>query len=119
MWGDEPRPPAAIRAWLSIGAAIATIALKTGAWWVTGSVGLLSDAAESVVNLVAAVVALIALRARRGPPTTNHNFGHAKAEYFSAGVEGAMIFVAAAVILVAAVERLLHRGRWNRSASAY
>ncbi|HNP56496.1 MAG TPA: cation diffusion facilitator family transporter [Gordonia sp. (in: high G+C Gram-positive bacteria)] len=95
-------------AWLSIGAAIATIALKTGAWWVTGSVGLLSDAAESVVNLVAAVVALIALRVAARPADDNHNFGHAKAEYFSAGVEGAMIFVAAAVILVAAVERLLH-----------
>lgn len=95
-------------AWLSIAAAIATIVLKTGAWWLTGSVGLLSDAAESVVNLVAAVVALIALRVAARPADDNHNFGHAKAEYFSAGVEGAMIFVAAAVILVAAVERLLH-----------
>lgn len=93
---------------LSIAAAIATIALKTGAWAMTGSVGLLSDAAESTVNLVAAVVALIALRVAAKPATDQFLYGRAKAEYFSAAVEGAMIFVAAAVILVTAVERFVH-----------
>jgi cation diffusion facilitator family transporter len=95
-------------AWLSISAAVVTIALKSGAYLLTGSVGLLSDAAESLVNLVAAVVALIALHVAARPADDNHNFGHGKAEYFSAGIEGLMIFVAAGVILVSAVERFLH-----------
>ncbi|MCL6423027.1 cation diffusion facilitator family transporter [Brachybacterium sp. JHP9] len=95
-------------AWLSIAAAVATIALKSAAWAMTGSVGLLSDAAESTVNLVAAVVALIALRVAAQPATDKYLYGRAKAEYFSAAVEGAMIFVAAAVILVTAVERFIH-----------
>ncbi|MGD7706992.1 cation diffusion facilitator family transporter [Microlunatus sp. Y2014] len=94
-------------AWLSIAAAIVTITLKTGAWWITGSVGLLSDAAESVVNLVAAVAALIALRVAARPADDDHHFGHAKAEYFSAALEGVMIFIAAAVILVTAVTRFI------------
>jgi len=94
-------------AWLSIAAALATIVLKTVAWRVTGSVGLLSDAAESVVNLVAAVVALIALRIAAKPADKNHHFGHSKAEYFSSAVEGVMIFVAASVILVFGIQRLL------------
>lgn len=94
-------------AWLSIAAALVTIALKTGAWWVTGSVGLLSDAAESVVNLVAAVVALYVLKVAARPADKNHHFGHSKAEYFSSAVEGIMIFVAAAAILVFAIRRLL------------
>ena len=94
-------------AWLSIAAAVVTIALKSGAYLLTGSVGLLSDAAESVVNLVAAVVALIALRVAARPADENHNFGHGKAEYFSAGVEGLMIFVAAGFILVSSVKRFL------------
>ena len=93
---------------LSVVAALATIGLKTWAWWVTGSVGLLSDAAESVVNLVAAVVALIALQVAARPADDNHHYGHGKAEYFSAGLEGLMIFVAAAVILVTAAQRFLH-----------
>lgn len=93
---------------MSIAAAIATIALKTGAWALTGSVGLLSDAAESVVNLVAAVVALIALKVAARPADKNHHFGHSKAEYFSAAIEGVMIFVAAVVILITAVERFVH-----------
>ncbi|MGB4891100.1 MAG: cation transporter, partial [Propionicimonas sp.] len=71
-------------AWLSIGAAIATIGLKSGAFLLTGSVGLLSDAAESIVNLVAAIVALIALRVAAQPFDEKHHFGHSKAEYFSA-----------------------------------
>ena len=93
--------------WLAVAAALATIALKTVAWWVTGSVGLLSDAAESVVNLVAAVVALVALKVAALPADKNHQYGHTKAEYFSAAVEGIMIFLAAATIIVFAIQRLL------------
>jgi cation diffusion facilitator family transporter len=95
-------------AWLSIAAAVITISLKMLAFKVTGSVGLLSDAAESVVNLVAAIVALVALRVAALPADHNHHFGHGKAEYFSAWIEGLMIFVAAAVIVVTAVQRLIH-----------
>ena len=95
-------------AWLSIAAAIVTITLKTGAWALTGSVGLLSDAAESTVNLVAAVVALIALTVAAQPASERFLYGRAKAEYFSAAVEGAMIFVAAAFILITAVERFVN-----------
>lgn len=104
----SPRVDLTKFAWLSIAAALVTIALKTSAWLLTGSVGLLSDAAESVVNLVAAIVALIALRVAAKPADKNHHFGHSKAEYFSAAVEGVMIFVAAAVILVVAIQRLLN-----------
>lgn len=95
-------------AWLSIGAAVATIALKFGAYLLTGSVGLLSDAAESIVNLVAAFVALLALHVASRPPDEDHHYGHAKAEYFSAVIEGLMIFVAAVFILYTSVERFLH-----------
>jgi cation diffusion facilitator family transporter len=95
-------------AWLSIGAAITTITLKSAAAWVTGSVGLLSDALESGVNLVAAIVALVALKAAVRPPTTHHHFGLGKAEYMSAAVEGGMIFVAAVAIVWTAVDRLLN-----------
>jgi cation diffusion facilitator family transporter len=93
---------------LSIAAAVATIALKTLAWLLTGSVGLLSDAAESLVNLVAAVVALAVLRWASMPADDEHAYGHAKAEYFSAGIEGSLILLAAATIAVTAVDRLLH-----------
>ena len=93
--------------WLAVATALATIALKAGAWLVTGSVGLLADAAESIVNLVAAVVALIALKIAVNPADANHNFGHTKAEYFSAAVEGVMIFIAAISIGIFAVQRLL------------
>lgn len=95
-------------AWLSVATSIVTIVLKVVAWWVTGSVGLLSDAAESVVNLVAAVIALIAITVADRPADDDHQYGHSKAEYFSAGVEGAMIFVAAAFILYTGVERLIN-----------
>ena len=93
---------------LSIAAAVATIALKTSAWLVSGSVGLLSDAAESLVNLVAAVAAFVALRVVARPADAGHNFGHTKAEYFSAVFEGVLIVIAAAAIVAAAVERLLN-----------
>lgn len=104
---SQPRVDLTKFAWLSIAAALATIALKTAAWWVTGSVGLLSDAAESVVNLIAAVVALFALRVAARPADKNHHFGHSKAEYFSSAIEGVMIFVAAAAIVGFAIERLI------------
>jgi cation diffusion facilitator family transporter len=95
-------------AWLSIGAALATIALKSAAWWFTGSVGLLSDALESLVNLAAAALALWMLRLAASPPDEQHPYGLSKAEYFSAGIEGALIVLAAAGILFTAIPRLLH-----------
>ncbi len=94
-------------AWLSVGAALATIGLKGGAYLFTGSVGLLSDALESGVNLVAAVVALRALAVAGRPADDEHAYGHTKAEYFSSGFEGALILVAALVITWSAVERLI------------
>lgn len=102
------RPSTVVRyAWLSIGAAIVTIALKTLAWRLTGSVGLLSDALESVVNLAAAGFALAMLIVASRPPDEDHAFGHDKAEYVSSGAEGALILVASAGIAWAAVDRLL------------
>lgn len=92
---------------LSVATALTTMALKAGAAWITGSVGLLSDALESCVNLVAAVVGVFALRAAAKPPDENHDFGHGKAEYLSAAAEGAMIFAAAAAILWTSVQHLL------------
>ena len=94
-------------AWLSIAAAVVTIGMKTVAYLLTGSVGLLSDALESVVNLVAAVLALIAIAAAAKPADERHHFGHGKAEYLSAGAEGVMILVAAGLIVYAAIDRLL------------
>lgn len=93
---------------LSIAAALLTIALKFGAYVLTGSVGLLSDALESLVNLVAALVALWALTFAARPPDAEHAFGHDKAEYFSSALEGTLILVAAASIAVAAWNRLFH-----------
>ena len=93
---------------LSLAAAVITIALKASAALITGSVGFLSDALESVVNLVAAVVALMTLRVAARPPDASHHFGHGKAEYFSALVEGAMIFAAATAIVWSAVDRLIN-----------
>jgi cation diffusion facilitator family transporter len=92
--------------WLSIAAAVTTIALKTVAWALTGSVGLLSDAAESVVNLVAAIFALIIVQWAARPPDEDHAYGHEKADYLSAGVEGGLILIAAATIGFTAIERL-------------
>lgn len=100
--------PARFYAWLSIWAAVVTIALKIAAWRLTGSVGLLSDAAESVVNLVAAVIALWALTLAARPPDERHAYGYTKAEYFSSGVEGFLIIAAACGICVAAWGRLRH-----------
>lgn len=92
---------------LSVAAALATIVLKGVAWWVTGSVGLLSDALESFVNLAAAVMALSMLRLAATPPDKDHPYGFSKAEYLAAGIEGALIVLAAAGILFTAVPRLL------------
>jgi len=94
-------------AWLSIAAAITTIALKAGAYLLTGSVGLLSDAIESIINLVAAGMALWMLTIAARPPDESHMFGHDKAEYFSSTVEGVLILVAAGGIAYTALERLL------------
>lgn len=94
-------------AWLSIAAAVLTIGLKLGAYYLTGSVGLFSDAAESVVNLVAAVAALWALTFAVRPPDEEHAFGHNKAEYFSSGLESALIIIAAAWIGATAWGRLM------------
>jgi cation diffusion facilitator family transporter len=94
-------------AWLSIGTALVTMAAKLVAFQLTGSVGLLSDAAESIVNLVAAFVALIALHVAARPADDNHPYGHTKAEYFAAALEGLMICVAAVAIIWTAVARFV------------
>lgn len=93
---------------LAIIAALLTVSLKFTAYLLTGSVGLFSDAAESVINLVAAFAAFWALTIAARPPDEEHAYGHSKAEYFSSGLEGALILVAAVAIFVTAVTRLFH-----------
>ena len=93
---------------ISVAVALATIALKTGAWWVSDSVSLLSDAMESLVNLAGAMFALAMVVIAARPPDEDHPYGHHKAEYFSSGFEGVLIFAAAVGIIWAAVQRLLH-----------
>jgi cation diffusion facilitator family transporter len=93
---------------VSVGVAVVTIALKTLAWWFTGSVGLLSDALESLVNVAGASFALAMVTLAAQPPDEEHPYGHHKAEYFSSGFEGVLILVAALAIVYAAVQRLLH-----------
>lgn len=95
-------------AWLSIGAAVTTIAMKSGAYLLTGSVGLLSDAVESIVNLLGAVMALGMLTIAARPADDEHSYGHSKAEYFASVVEGILILVAAAGIAYTGIERLLN-----------
>lgn len=95
-------------AWLSIAAALLTIALKTAAWRITGSVGLLSDAAESFVNLIGAIMALAMLTIAARPADEDHSYGHGKAEYFSSGLEGGLILIAAISIGMTAIPRLIH-----------
>ena len=94
-------------AWLSLATSIVTIVLKFAAYYMTGSVGLLSDAVEAVVNIVAALVALGVLTYSAAAPDREHNFGHEKAQYFSSGIEGALIFVAAGGIVWSAIPRLM------------
>ena len=101
----ELSPSLLLRA--SIGVALLTIALKTLAWWITGSVGLLSDAMESLVNLASAVFALVMVKIALRPADEDHPYGHHKAEYFSSAFEGLAIIVAAVAIIWAAVQRLL------------
>ena len=93
-------------AWLSLAAAVVTIVLKALAWYVTGSVGLLSDALEALINLAAALLTLSMLRLAAAPPDARHPYGRFKAEYFSSGAEGALIVFAAVSIAFAAVPRL-------------
>src|SRR5262245_54725939 len=95
---------------LSVAAALFTLALKGGAYYVTGSVGLLSDAAESVVNLLAAVTAYFSLLYAARPVDTSHTYGHEKIEFFSSGLEGLLILFAAGGIAWYAVRRLLAGG---------
>lgn len=94
-------------AWISIAAALTTIGLKSAAYFLTGSVGLLSDALESGVNLIGAIIALMMLSWAEQPPDEDHAYGHSKAEYFSSGAEGALIVIAAISIGWAAVARLI------------
>jgi cation diffusion facilitator family transporter len=102
--------PASLKryAWLSIAAALATILLKGWAWWITGSVGMLSDALESFVNLAGAIMALAMLTLAAMPADDNHAHGHGKAEYFSSAFEGFLIIIAAVAISYAAIDRLLN-----------
>ncbi len=93
--------------WISIVAAVVTIALKTGAWYLTGSVGLLSDAVESVINLIAAIMAMVMLKISMLPPDSNHEFGHGKAEYFSSFTEGLLIMAASGGIAYTAIDRFI------------
>jgi cation diffusion facilitator family transporter len=92
--------------YLSIAAALATLALKSAAWYLTGSIGLASDALESLVNLVAAIVAYVSLRYAARPADPTHTYGHEKIEFMSAGLEGALIAIAAVGILRVSVLRL-------------
>ena len=107
---DLMRERASLRrfAWLSIAAAVATISLKAVAYLLTGSVGLLSDAIESVVNLAGAIMALSMLTIAARPADESHVYGHSKAEYFASLVEGMLILTAAAGIFTTAINRLLH-----------
>ena len=102
------RPGVTRYAALSLVAALVTIALKGGAYLLTGSIALLSDALESLVNFLAALAALVALRVAIRPADDDHAYGHTKAEYFSSGFEGALILIAATSIIVAAGQRFLH-----------
>ncbi len=103
----RPRPSLTHYAWLSIAAALATMGLKFGAYLRTRSIGLLSDALESGVNLAAAIMALAVLTIVAQPPDEEHAYGHEKAEYFSSGVEGTLILVAAGTIAYQAIKRFL------------
>lgn len=107
---------------VSVAVAAATIALKTAAWHVTGSVGLLSDAMESFVNLAGAMFALAMVTVAERPADEDHPFGHSKAEYFSSGFEGVLVLGAAAAIVWASVQRLqapqpLERVGWGLALS--
>jgi len=95
-------------AWLSIAVALVTLGMKLLAWWLTGSIGLLSDAVETVVNLVAGVIALLSLMVSAKPEDEDHAYGHTKVEYFASGMEGGMILIAAVGIAWNSVAHFLH-----------
>ncbi|GAC1625445.1 MAG: cation diffusion facilitator family transporter [Nevskia sp.] len=95
-------------AWLSVAAAVAVLGLKLAAWRISGSVGLLSDALETLTNVGGATMALLMLRLAHQPPDDGHAYGHGKAEYFSSGFEGMLIFLAAGLIAFEALPRLIH-----------
>src|SRR5437763_1231002 len=103
-----PQPGRTARAYigLSIGAAVVTMVMKLSAYFLSGSIGLFSDAAESVINLVAALVSFGALTVAARPPDAEHAYGHSKAEYFSSGLESALILVAGGAIAITAMGRL-------------
>lgn len=102
------RQPLTRFAWMLIAAAVLTLLLKGGAYFVTGSVGLLSDAMESLINLAAALLAFTVLKIAAQPPDEEHAYGHEKAEYFSSGVEGTLIILAAFAIAATGIQRLLN-----------
>ncbi|MFO7681824.1 MAG: cation diffusion facilitator family transporter [Chloroflexota bacterium] len=102
------RPSLTKYAWLAVGTAVLTIGIKLAAYLLTGSVGLLSDALEGIVNLVAALVVLVTLKIVEQPPDESHQYGHDKAEYFSSGIEGTLIVIAALSILFTSTQRLLN-----------
>ena len=102
----DPRTDLSAYGWLSVAAAIVTFALKTAAWWVTDSVGMMSDALESLVNLAAGLLAVFALRLAARSPDSGHHYGYDKVEFFSGGIEGALILFAAATIAFTAAPRL-------------
>ena len=102
------RPSLTKYAWLSIGAASLTIIIKFVAYLATGSVGLLSDALEGIINLAAALVVLITLKIVEQPPDESHQYGHDKVEYFSSGIEGTLIIIAALIILLTSIQRLFN-----------
>lgn len=104
----KPRSSLTRYAWLSIGASVATIVLKSAAYLLTNSVGFLSDAVESGVNLMAGIMALLMLTIAARPADDNHAYGHSKAEYFSSVTEGILILIAAGGIIMAAFERILN-----------
>lgn len=108
--GEQHTQPANLRSygWLSLAAAVFTLLLKTYAYWLTDSVGLLSDAAESLINLTASIILLVVLNISSRPPDENHAYGHEKIEYFSSGAEGVLIILAAIAIAATAIDRLLH-----------
>jgi cation diffusion facilitator family transporter len=103
-------PPVSLTrfAWISIAAALITICLKLYAYWISNSVGLLSDALESFVNLLTAIVVLAALQIAAKPPDDDFTFGYSKIEFFSSGFEGGMILIAAVGIAFTAIQRLLN-----------
>src|ERR1700730_9885761 len=96
---------------LSVAAALVTLALKFASYYLTNSVGLLSDAAESIVNLLAAVAAYVSLRYAARPVDHTHTYGHEKIEFFSSGLEGLLILFAALLIAVFAIQRLVTGGK--------